>query len=90
LVLLGRGKIGMIGNDAHIRRENGPFTRKSGRLPVQGRKGNHIVYIGKAGNIRKRVSSYFQRLTEKDAKTLLMLEKVKDQNIPCFLVGKRI
>src|SRR4030042_810561 len=37
-----------------------------------------IVYIGKAGNIRKRVSSYFQRLSEKDAKTLLMLEKVAD------------
>ena len=37
-----------------------------------------IVYVGKAGNIRKRVSSYFKRLSEKDSKTLLMLEKVAE------------
>ncbi len=37
-----------------------------------------ILYVGKAGNIRHRVSSYFQRPAEKDSKTLAMLEKVAD------------
>ncbi|OGP75369.1 MAG: excinuclease ABC subunit C [Deltaproteobacteria bacterium RBG_16_49_23] len=37
-----------------------------------------ILYVGKAGNIKHRVNSYFQRAGEKDAKTLAMLEKVED------------
>jgi excinuclease ABC subunit C len=37
-----------------------------------------ILYVGKAGNIRHRVASYFQRQEGKDAKTLAMLEKVID------------
>ncbi len=37
-----------------------------------------ILYVGKAGNIKHRVNSYFQRPTEKDVKTLAMLEKVAD------------
>jgi excinuclease ABC subunit C len=37
-----------------------------------------ILYVGKAGNIRNRVGSYFQRSSDKDAKTLLMLGKVFD------------
>ena len=37
-----------------------------------------ILYVGKAGNIKHRVNSYFQRPTEKDVKTLAMLEKITD------------
>jgi len=37
-----------------------------------------ILYAGKAGNIRHRVSSYFQKREGMDAKTLAMLERVAD------------
>src|SRR5512143_507128 len=37
-----------------------------------------ILYIGKAGNIKHRVSSYFQKREGMDVKTLVMLENVAD------------
>ena len=37
-----------------------------------------ILYVGKAGNIKHRVRSYFQRPSEKGTKTSVMLEKVAD------------
>ncbi len=61
-----------------------PLDQKINHLPTnpgvylfKDRKGM-VLYIGKAGNIKHRVRSYFQRSEEKDAKTLAMLEKVAD------------
>jgi excinuclease ABC subunit C len=58
------------------------LDQKIARLPTNSgvylfkdKKGT-ILYVGKAGNIRHRVSSYFQRAGGKDVKTLAMLEKV--------------
>jgi excinuclease ABC subunit C len=58
------------------------FTQKIDRLPTgpgvylfKDKKGT-ILYVGKAGNIKHRVNSYFQKPAGKDLKTLAMLEKV--------------
>jgi excinuclease ABC subunit C len=60
------------------------LTQKIDHLPsnpgvylFKGKKGT-ILYVGKAGNIKHRVSSYFQKPAGKDLKTLAMLEKVVD------------
>jgi len=53
------------------------LPENSGVYLFKDKKGT-ILYIGKAGNIKHRVSSYFQKPTGKDAKTLSMLEKVED------------
>lgn len=60
------------------------LKEKIDRLPThpgvymfKDRKGS-ILYVGKAGNLRHRVSSYFQKQEAKDAKTMAMLEKVAD------------
>ncbi len=50
---------------------------RSGVYLFKDEKGT-ILYVGKAGNIKHRVSSYFQKPTGKDVKTLTMLEKVAD------------
>ena len=60
------------------------FQQKLDHLPThpgvyffKDKKGT-ILYVGKAGNIKHRVSSYFQKPEDKDAKTLAMLENVAD------------
>jgi excinuclease ABC subunit C len=62
----------------------GSFNQKIDHLPnhpgvylFKDKRGT-ILYVGKAGNIKHRVSSYFQKRGEMDGKTLLMLEKVTD------------
>ncbi|MGQ9646178.1 MAG: excinuclease ABC subunit UvrC [Thermodesulfobacteriota bacterium] len=59
-----------------------PLDQKIAHLPTnsgvylfEDRKGT-ILYVGKAGNIKHRVSSYFQKREDKDAKTSALLEKV--------------
>jgi excinuclease ABC subunit C len=61
-----------------------PLEKKIDHLPTnpgvylfKDKKGM-ILYVGKAGNIKHRVRSYFQKPTGKDVKTLTMLEKVAD------------
>jgi excinuclease ABC subunit C len=60
------------------------LTQKIENLPIhpgvylfKDKKGT-ILYVGKAGNIKHRVSSYFQKREGMDVKTLTMLEKVAD------------
>jgi excinuclease ABC subunit C len=60
------------------------LDQKIGHLPAapgvylfKDKKGA-ILYVGKAGNIRHRVNSYFQNPAGKDLKTLTMLGKVAD------------
>lgn len=38
----------------------------------------HVIYVGKAVNLRKRVASYFQRQDTHSAKTALMVTRVAD------------
>jgi excinuclease ABC subunit C len=61
-----------------------PLNQKINHLPAapgvyffKDPKGT-ILYVGKAGNLRHRVHSYFQRAGEKDAKTLALLDRVAD------------
>ncbi len=61
-----------------------PLTKKIDHLSTnpgvylfKDKKGT-ILYVGKAGNVKHRVRSYFQKPAGKDLKTLAMLEKVAD------------
>jgi excinuclease ABC subunit C len=37
-----------------------------------------VLYVGKAGNLKHRVASYFQKPNGRDAKTLTLVERVED------------
>jgi excinuclease ABC subunit C len=61
-----------------------PLDQKVDHLPnnpgvylFKDRKGT-ILYVGKAGNIKHRVSSYFQKPAGKDAKILTLVERIED------------
>lgn len=61
-----------------------PLDQKINHLPTnpgvylfKDRKGM-VLYVGKAGNIRHRVRSYFQKPSKKGTKTILIVEKVAD------------
>jgi len=61
-----------------------PLDQKIDRLPdnpgvylFKDQRGT-VLYVGKAGNLKHRVGSYFQRANGKDAKTLTLMERVAD------------
>ena len=61
-----------------------PLDEKIDRLPTnpgvylfKDHEGS-VLYVGKAGNLKNRVSSYFQKADGKDTRTLTMLERVAD------------
>jgi excinuclease ABC subunit C len=61
-----------------------PLDQKVDYLPTnpgvylfKDKKGT-IIYVGKAGNIKHRVNSYFQKPAGKDAKTLTLVGRVQD------------
>jgi excinuclease ABC subunit C len=55
---------------AHLPTNSGVYLFKD-------KKGT-ILYVGKAGNLKHRVASYFQRPAGRDVKTLTLIEKVAD------------
>jgi excinuclease ABC subunit C len=61
----------------HLDQKIARLPTNSGVYLFKDKKGT-ILYVGKAGNIKHRVSSYFQRVGGKDAKTLAMMEKVAE------------
>jgi excinuclease ABC subunit C len=42
---------------------------------------NKVIYVGKALNLRSRVRSYFRTIANRDAKTRVLVEKVRDIEI---------
>jgi excinuclease ABC subunit C len=62
---------------AYLDQKIGHLPNNPGIYMFKDKKGT-ILYIGKAGNIKHRVGSYFQKRGEMDGKTLMMLEKVAD------------
>jgi excinuclease ABC subunit C len=52
-------------------------SSESGVYLMKNAKG-HIIYIGKALNLKKRLESYFVRTNAKDIKTKVLLKKISD------------
>jgi excinuclease ABC subunit C len=57
----------------------GSLTHRPGVYRMLNEKGS-IIYVGKALDLKKRVSSYFQK-THSDAKTRLMMQRVADVEV---------
>jgi len=55
------------------------LTHKPGIYQMLDSK-NHVIYVGKAKNLRRRVSSYFQGRSQ-DSKTMAMLKRVKNVEV---------
>jgi len=55
------------------------LSQHPGVYQMLGEKGE-VLYVGKAKNLKKRVSSYFSK-SAKDPKTLSLVEQIKDINI---------
>src|SRR4029078_1285973 len=52
------------------------LTQHPGVYQMLGKDGI-VLYVGKAKNLKKRISSYFSK-TAKDLKTLTLVEQIKD------------
>ncbi|MFZ7128013.1 MAG: excinuclease ABC subunit UvrC [Desulfobacterales bacterium] len=63
--------------EAHLRKRLSDVPESPGVYLMRGEKGK-LLYVGKAKNLRKRVSSYFLRSDHADIKTRVLVRKIHD------------